>query len=1286
MQSNKRREKDLIWESLRTDIERKFVKEKQGLDEIRTWLAAQGLNVTKNQLNYRINKIWGLRNRAPRGRAAEFWRMAGQLQASTQGEGSSRPGLFVHDVDNTQRLKPRNWERQIRRHNIETHYSNYGRTSPLQGDASLQVALRSPTPERVELHIPWPQDLPWLISGIQRLQIGPAYQATPSSYGPVFDLGLFGIPHHGPRNALSRSLLTSRLAGQIPELKDGDALRRAQVVLSDRTDKALAEQVKLLLGAISNKLYMDKDQIEFLLGVIEESGLSKNPLDLRGMDATLQAASDALFQGILVFLASIPFKKDRLRYDTDRAHRLLSWLLKSGQNPDIPILITEEGNTTTGLQISLALGNGDLARELLSYHASPCGLKTSEYHRRGVYDRYRLHPMFLAIAFSQSNLNQLQSYGVSLIDELQMGPHFHSYGLANYGGVGPVPFILERFEGPATISVIQYLLDHQDRSGTPMYRGMLDWHCLLMHAVVVGNLEVLKFLLSRHDDLLGFGCSTARDLVNWADERGVSALHVAVFAKRNPIEICQHLLQNGAIFDRDSELFHLACFGGSLETIELLHRMGANINKRCNARSLLWDSFHHDRLDPSQCTPLDVVLQFRPSAMHLRFSESEVEDIAICEYLLRHGSDVPWELVDFAIGEFNVSLLSLALKSDASVVNHYEQRSGSLLYRVLKLACPVSKETRREIRFISNLLLDYGAQVRAGDAARAAFLGDWDLVTRFLDLDIHGISKISGQSPFDYFDKDMPSNEISLLESAILSGSPDIARKAFGLDPNHYDAGALCAATLMASIMRDYCLVQALLNNRRKEQVSEEQVSWDQNRREMTAVGIAARSGDWELLQLLKSQLPWSNLAVVPHAGDWASAFAIYQPQVASFRRPGFIRFWNFHTSYVGSVQIFAVEAESRIFDLFFRPGCSVDPVSIARLIELKLYDRVSLLLRGRHTIKMIVNYHSLPSPIHIAIRQGSISMVRACLDLGSDINGFSETRPDEKLDHQEKSPLTLSIEQGHQEITDLLLEKGADVNSPDAPLQAACTAGQIGIVMKLLRLGADPNLRFSYAGYTALDAAAAYGRLDIVHLLLRSGVKTEGSGRFQYLRATRSAFSRCHIQVYKLLKGHRAWTKRDRILWNHPHSLYKAIYKEDNYEGDSGDERDLNQELNESGSEYETDSEPGSGWEPEGDSDDESDLNLEDDRPYLGELENGERDLEPMDIDSLSETPEGRSDMLSRHEISDGFDGPVDQRRSTDIISGGSPVTTDPFFGYQRGYDMPDTSERIGWDDLDYI
>ena len=1002
---------------------------------------------------------------------------------------------------------------------------------------------------------------------------------------------------------------------------------------------------------------MDVDQTDFILGLIEQSGLSKNPLDLRGMDITMRAASDALFQGTLAFLAYIPFEKDRLRYDTDRAHRILSWLLRSGQDPDTPIPML---STTTALQISLALGMGDLVSELLRYRASPCGLKTSGNSTQIVGDRYCLHPLFLAIAFSPSSLTQLQSYGLSVLDELQIGPLSPSYGPFGYEGtydVGPMPFILETFEGPAATSIVQYLLDHKDQSGTPMYRGMVDWHSLLMHAVVRGNLGTLKFLLSRHYDILSRGYSTASDLVNWTNGRVETALHASLFARRNSMEICQYLIQNGAIFDRDSDLFHLACARGSLEIIEYLHRMGANINKRGSARSPLWNPIYGDSLNSLHCTPLEVILKVRPFAAQRRYAESTMESIAnICEYLLENGSDVPWDLVDFAIEELNAKLLSLALKSDVTIVNHYEHRFGSLLSRVLKSTYTVSDGARRNIRFICNLLLDFGARVEAGDASRAAFLGDWDLVTRLSDSDIDGLSKIIAPPVLLFPDPDepVPWIEITLLESAILSGSPEIAKKAFDLDPDQYDTGALCAATLMASTMGNHSLVQALLNNRRG------QGSRKQDYREMTAVGIAARSGDWELLQLLKSRLPWSNLAVVPHARELAEAFAIYQPVAVQYdddtfgsplARPGYIRFWN--AGYIGSAQLFAVEAESRVFNLFIPPGCSVNSVALARLVEMNLYDRVSSLLRGRHSTEKVDNYDYLPSPMHTAVLEGSISMVRACLDLGSDIQGFSKSSKNlGPLNHQRTGPLTLSILNGHLEIAELLLNKGANVNSLEiyysgmAPLTAACFKGHLGIVMKLLRLGANPNER--NRGTTALGQAARNGRLDIVHLLLRSGVETEGSGRFYYLGATLKASRACHIQVQKLLEGHRVWTKRDWKLWNDPESLDQKCYDES-------------------------------------DSDDESDLNRGHNRPDLVELENERAELGPMNIDSSSGVPEGTSDMSWRHEIFDGRDSLIDQRKSIDI-SGVSLVTTDPFFGYQRGNSMPDTSERVDWDDLGYI
>lgn len=46
MEGHRRREKDQIWDSLRADIERMFIGERLGLNEIIAWLAKKDIHVT----------------------------------------------------------------------------------------------------------------------------------------------------------------------------------------------------------------------------------------------------------------------------------------------------------------------------------------------------------------------------------------------------------------------------------------------------------------------------------------------------------------------------------------------------------------------------------------------------------------------------------------------------------------------------------------------------------------------------------------------------------------------------------------------------------------------------------------------------------------------------------------------------------------------------------------------------------------------------------------------------------------------------------------------------------------------------------------------------------------------------------------------------------------------------------------------------------------------------------------------------------------------------------------
>ena len=81
---------------------------------------------------------------------------------------------------------------------------------------------------------------------------------------------------------------------------------------------------------------------------------------------------------------------------------------------------------------------------------------------------------------------------------------------------------------------------------------------------------------------------------------------------------------------------------------------------------------------------------------------------------------------------------------------------------------------------------------------------------------------------------------------------------------------------------------------------------------------------------------------------------------------------------------------------------------------------------------------------------------------------------------------------------------------------------GFIGIATFLIDAEADVNAEAApLNGRTALEAAAEHGRLDMVTLLLDSGVKTSGSGRPQYLRAQGFAQAYGHLVVADVLRSH---------------------------------------------------------------------------------------------------------------------------------------------------------------------
>ena len=101
--------------------------------------------------------------------------------------------------------------------------------------------------------------------------------------------------------------------------------------------------------------------------------------------------------------------------------------------------------------------------------------------------------------------------------------------------------------------------------------------------------------------------------------------------------------------------------------------------------------------------------------------------------------------------------------------------------------------------------------------------------------------------------------------------------------------------------------------------------------------------------------------------------------------------------------------------------------------------------------------------------------MVKLLVQHGADVNAKAQY-------HETALNLNLRSSQ-RAKVAEALLEAGAELNPENAmpPLHAACICGNLPMVEKLLRMGANPHLK-SHAGKTAPDYARQ--RPEIVRLL----------------------------------------------------------------------------------------------------------------------------------------------------------------------------------------------------------
>ena len=129
--------------------------------------------------------------------------------------------------------------------------------------------------------------------------------------------------------------------------------------------------------------------------------------------------------------------------------------------------------------------------------------------------------------------------------------------------------------------------------------------------------------------------------------------------------------------------------------------------------------------------------------------------------------------------------------------------------------------------------------------------------------------------------------------------------------------------------------------------------------------------------------------------------------------------------------------------------------------------------------------------PLAYAAAYGDLEIVKLILSKGADING--------QVAYGD-GPLSKAAEQGNSDIVKFLLSEGADVNNANAfgvsAFMAWCAMGDVEHVKLGLTYGGKVNegyIDYTDQGngkknWTPMQASAAYGKLEVVKILLTSG------------------------------------------------------------------------------------------------------------------------------------------------------------------------------------------------------
>ncbi|KAF4938178.1 Ankyrin-1 [Colletotrichum fructicola] len=353
---------DVEWTRRKAAIVDMYVFDRLSQKKIRDKLEEGGFRVTKSELEAQL-RFWNVRKNA----SADVWRYTDHMLFKRDQQGKVSVVYY-----NGRKVLRDTLKKERSRYQPDTLTKYMTAASPKTPEG-MELWIRTPTPAPVQLM--WTHTRPWI--RFQNKVFRSILDLTnrviddePQRHGSQTRLDFSPLHRrfngHPFRNA---SEFDVHIASMMPEKADNSIANSAQIIVTGATDQAFNEHIQLILYCLSNNMYkincQDKSSWVAVVNLIERSGLTNHPLDLaQEKDLTVTSIAENLFR--LCF--------DYRHFQGTSAgsasnSSVISWLLESGQDPDVKLVIADE--TLTPLQVATSNHDFKLAKKLLDAGADP---------------------------------------------------------------------------------------------------------------------------------------------------------------------------------------------------------------------------------------------------------------------------------------------------------------------------------------------------------------------------------------------------------------------------------------------------------------------------------------------------------------------------------------------------------------------------------------------------------------------------------------------------------------------------------------------------------------------------------------------------------------------------------------------------------------------------------------------------------------------------------------------------------------------------------------------------